>query len=770
MESFLKRCTEPLLRVFANAAQAAASEGKETIEPSHLFFGLTNQDQRMEKPRARKRNTRVNPTSASPVSVASLSLSPLSAHLLADAVRLAENYSHDAVGPEHLFISLLHHPDPGIREILKNHNVDSGAIKRQLVGIVNHTSRLLDLLEMLEREGQRSPDNTAQDPAALPGHHHHGKNPSALEFFTTELTQEYVAASIDPLIGREKEIERLMHILARRTKNNPVLVGPPGVGKTAIVEGLAKRIVEGNVPAYLKDTRLFSLNLTTLLAGAGMRGELEFRLSALIADVHKMERAILFIDELHNIVGAGGMHGSMDAGEILKPELARGTLHCIGATTQEEYKRWIEDDPALERRFQPIAVAAPTKDETKQILLGLTERYEQFHGVTIPPAALDACINLADRYITEKYFPDKAIDVIDEAAAKIKVEEQQDRVITSQVITDIISNMTGIPRALLAYEDSSRTLALEESLKKHVIGQDAAINTVARAIMRASSGLTQQGRPRASFLFLGPSGVGKTELARQLARQLFGEGALLKFDMSEFSESHTIARLLGSPSGYIGYKEGGRLTESVRHKPHSIVLFDEAEKAHPRVLNVLLQILDEGRLTDMAGREVDFSNTIIILTSNIGAAHWTTNGGTLGFESETTVGAVNQERVLADVRQWLSPELLNRINHTITFHPLLTGHLRAIANLCLDELASRVVPHHITLQWQKTLPDAIMAHNTAANKGARFIRHTIEETVEDALAQVLLRRTSEEPITLSLEYKDRAFRCRTIHNRYAKRR
>lgn len=751
MESLLKRCTEPLLHVFANAAQRAMKEGKRTIEPSHLFFGLTHQ----EPPSDAQKQQRRTPSKK----IAALTLSPQSTRLLDDAAHLAESYSHDAVGPEHLFASILYNPDPDIQHILKEHHVDQTAIKRQLVGIVNHTSKLLELLEILDHEALHARESGTH--ALGDRHHEHApqKHPSALEFFTTELTNPAIAATKDPLIGRAEELSRLMRIIARRMKNNPVLVGPPGVGKTAIVEGLAKRIIAGDVPAYLKDRRIFALSLPTLLAGSAMRGDLEFRLSALIADIKKMPNAVLFIDELHNLVGAGGMHGSMDASEILKPELAHGTLHCIGATTQEEYKRWIEDDPALDRRFQSIAVAPPSPAETRRILDGVLEQYESFHKVTFAPEALDACVELSGRYLTETYFPDKALDVLDEAAAKVKVEERAEQTITPSIITDIIAGMTGIPPLLLAHDDTARILSLEDELKAHIVGQDNAVNVVARAIMRATAGLSQKGRPRASFLFLGPSGVGKTELARVLSRKLFGEGALLKFDMSEFSESHTVARLLGSPSGYIGYKEGGRLTEGVRRKPNAVILFDEAEKAHPRVLNILLQLLDDGRLTDMAGREVDFSNTIVILTSNIGSAHWQHTGGTLGFESANTATTVKRDRVIADVKQWLAPELLNRLDHVVTFDLLNTESLRSIAKHRLQELAERLARLNVTMRWRTPLLDAVMAKSNTGAHGARLIRHTIEETIEDTLAQELLRRKKDEPLTLTVTHGAKGFRC-----------
>ncbi|MEK7123134.1 MAG: ATP-dependent Clp protease ATP-binding subunit, partial [Patescibacteria group bacterium] len=490
------------------------------------------------------------------------------------------------------------------------------------------------------------------------------------------------------------------------------------------------------------------------------RGELEKRLSALIPDIKKEPNAILFVDELHSLVGAGGMHGSMDASEVLKPALARGAIRCIGATTHEDYKHWIEDDPAFERRFQPITIEEPGIEETKQILRGLLPRYEEYHGVTVAPDALDACVHLADRYLTEKYFPDKAIDVIDEAAAKIKVEESGDRTITPSIINGIIAAMTGISSLSFSGEQTASILSLHERLAQRIVGQENAVRAVARALVRAQSGLVPKGRPRASFLFLGPSGVGKTELCRALSAELFGDHhALLKFDMSEFSESHTIARLIGAPSGYVGYKEGGRLTEGVRKKPHAVILFDEAEKAHPRVLNVLLQILDDGKLTDSAGREVDFSNTIIVLTSNMGSEHWQKNGSPLGFASENT-NTVRNERVLADVRQWLSPEMLSRIDHTLLFNPLADEQLRHIAALHLNELSARLAELNVTLRWRSPLLDAIVKKSAAKAKGARVIRHTIEETIEDAIAHELVGRQDNKPVILSIQSGKNCFTCK----------
>lgn len=755
MEMLLKKCSENLLNIFVQAAKRAVADGKKTIDPGHLFFGLTHPETKSSNGTKKQLGTRRPLTKK--IRIASLDFSPLSESILSEAAQLAESFNHSTLGPEHLFVTLLRSENPRIKKILQNHEVDTLSLQHQLISIVDHSTKILDLLETLDGHDH---EHDAHD-------HHHGslpagnpqtKNPSALAFFSTNLTDEKNAVKLDPVIGRAVEIERLIRILARRTKNNPILVGPPGVGKTAIVEGLAKRIVNGDIPSYLIGKRIHSLDLASMIAGCAFRGELEIRLKALIDEVRNDTNAILFIDEIHNLVGAGSSNGSMDAANILKPALARGELRCIGATTFEEYKRCIEDDPALERRFQPIIVKQPSIEETHDILKGLLPYYEQFHQVAIAPDALLHAVHLADRYVTDKYFPDKAIDIIDEAAAKAKIDHGPNAIITVQTITNVIASMTGVPLAALSIEEKKTFLELEQTLSRSLVGQDHVKKEVAKSFRRAYGGLREKGRPLASFLFLGPSGVGKTELAKVIAQELFGPTGLIKLDMSEFSESHSLARLLGAPSGYVGYKEGGRLTEGVRRNPHSLILFDEIEKAHPRVLNILLQILDDGVLTDMAGRSVDFSNTAIVLTSNIGSQAWGA-GGALGFSSgENAPVHTTRERVLEELKKTLSNELLNRLDHTLVFHQLEEKDIRAIILIQLERLKEKMRGMNVTLAWKDNVVSALYKNSASSGTGARDIRRHIEEHIEDLLAESLLSRSGEhETLPLTLAYRSNTF-------------
>lgn len=621
----------------------------------------------------------------------------------------------------------------------------------------------------------------------------------ALDQFGTDLTALAKEDKLDPVVGREREIERVIQILSRRTKNNPVLVGDPGVGKTAIVEGLAQRIAQNQVPETLADKRVVSLDMSGLVAGSKYRGEFEERLKAVLNDIRSAGNIILFIDEMHTIVGAGAAEGAIDAANILKPALARGELQCIGATTLDEYRKYVEKDAALERRFQPIMVDEPTREETVAILHGLRDRYEAHHRVKITDEAIEAAASLSDRYITDRFLPDKAIDLIDEAASRVrlrtytappgvkelesrleeiqkekeaainaqefekaatlrdqerelkkKLEEsksqwerekgREDSVVTAEDIADVVSTWTGIPVSKLAQEESERLVHLEEVLHKRVIGQDEAVSAVAKAVRRARAGLKDPKRPVGSFIFLGPTGVGKTELARALAEALFGdEEAMIRLDMSEYMEKHTVSRMVGAPPGYVGYEEAGQLTEAVRRRPYSVVLFDEIEKAHPDVFNILLQILEDGRLTDAKGRTVDFRNTVVIMTSNVGLSTLRREA-TMGFgrqEAKDRYEAM-KEKVMDDLRRTFRPEFLNRVDEIIVFHPLDRDHIRKIVDLMLGQFAKRLQESNITLEVDESAKDILVAEGFDENFGARPLRRAIQRLIEDPLSEGMI--------------------------------
>ena len=654
------------------------------------------------------------------------------------------------------------------------------------------------------------------------------KGGSALDKFGRDLTQAAKNGEIDPVIGREKEIQRVIQILSRRTKNNPVLIGEPGVGKTAVAEGLALEIAKGNVPEILKDKRVVSLDLTGMVAGAKYRGDFEERIKAAIDEVKKSKNTILFIDELHTIVGAGAAEGSADAANILKPSLARGDFQVIGATTLNEYRKYIEKDAALERRFQPVKVGEPTPEQAVQILKGLRDSYEAHHKVKITDEAINAAVTLSSRYIADRYLPDKAIDLIDEGASKVRlasltspdnVKELEDGIadyekekasaineqdferaarlrdeqkelqtklddakkkwqeqqkgnsgeVTAEDIAKIVSEWTGIPVVQLTKEESERLLNMENVLHERVIGQSEAVTAIAKAIRRGRVGLKDPKRPVGSFIFLGPTGVGKTELCKALAEAMFGdENAMLRLDMSEYMEKHTVSKLIGSPPGYVGFEEGGQLTEKVRRKPYSVVLFDEIEKAHPDVFNMLLQILEDGRLTDSQGRTVDFKNTIIIMTSNVGARLITEKQSSLGFNSENENAEESEKKdikelVTGELRKVFRPEFLNRVDDIIVFNKLNKDEIKQIAVKMLKTLENRLDKMNIKISFTDNAVSEIADKGFDENYGARPLRRAIQNEIEDPLSEQMLEGKVKDGAVVTCDFADGQFTFTTAN-------
>lgn len=654
------------------------------------------------------------------------------------------------------------------------------------------------------------------------------KGGSALDKFGRDLTQAAKNGEIDPVIGREKEIQRVIQILSRRTKNNPVLIGEPGVGKTAVAEGLALEIAKGNVPEILKDKRVVSLDLTGMVAGAKYRGDFEERIKAAIDEVKKSKNTILFIDELHTIVGAGAAEGSADAANILKPSLARGDFQVIGATTLNEYRKYIEKDAALERRFQPVKVGEPTPEQAVQILKGLRDSYEAHHKVKITDEAINAAVTLSSRYIADRYLPDKAIDLIDEGASKVRlasltspdnVKELEDEIadyekekasaineqdferaarlrdeqkelqtklddakkkwqeqqkgnsgeVTAEDIAKIVSEWTGIPVVQLTKEESERLLNMESVLHERVIGQSEAVTAIAKAIRRGRVGLKDPKRPVGSFIFLGPTGVGKTELCKALAEAMFGdENAMLRLDMSEYMEKHTVSKLIGSPPGYVGFEEGGQLTEKVRRKPYSVVLFDEIEKAHPDVFNMLLQILEDGRLTDSQGRTVDFKNTVIIMTSNVGARLITEKQSSLGFNSENENVEESEKKdikelVTGELRKVFRPEFLNRVDDIIVFNKLNKDEIKQIAVKMLKTLENRLDKMNIKINFTDNAVSEIADKGFDENYGARPLRRAIQNEIEDPLSEQMLEGKVKDGAVVTCDFADGQFTFTTAN-------
>ncbi|MEU1252523.1 ATP-dependent Clp protease ATP-binding subunit [Streptomyces chartreusis] len=779
--------TESSQELLNLAARRAVEDGTSDLDTEHLLWAATQ----VEPARSLLARAEVNPDvlgaeiakilpheSVEPSSEPGLT--PAAKRTLAAAYARSQAAGVSYIGPEHILGALVSDADSGAARLLQAEGQDVG----RLAGVTEQSART---------EGQ--PADRNQQPA------------TTLDEFGRDLTDEAKAGKLDPVVGRAEEIEETVEILSRRSKNNPVLIGEPGVGKTAIVEGLAQRIVAGEVPDTLKDKRVVALDLSGMVAGAQYRGQFEERLKKVIEDVQAASGdIILFIDELHTVVGAGATgEGSMDAGNMLKPALARGELHVVGATTIDEYRKYVEKDAALERRFQPVMIPEPTVEETVQILEGLRDAYEAHHQVRFADGALAAAAELSDRYISDRFLPDKAIDVMDQAGARVRlrsagrstevvsredriaklrreqdqavaaedfekaarmkreigqaegelagIEERREGVVsvTDADIADVVSRRTGIPVSQLTATEKEKLLGLEERMHSRIVGQDEAVTAVSRAVRRNRAGMGDPNRPVGSFLFLGPTGVGKTELAKTLAEELFGEeDRMIRFDMSEFQEKHTVARLVGAPPGYVGYDEAGQLTEKVRRRPYSVVLFDEVEKAHPDVFNTLLQILDDGRLTDGQGRTVDFRHCVVIMTSNIGAHRILAHKGDV---SEL------KDELMEELRARFLPEFLNRIDDIIIFHGLTEKDLGQIVDHLLDRSERRVEAQGMHLEVTEAAKKLLIAHGHQPEFGARPLRRTIQAELDNRVADILLGGEAEPGDTIVADMTDDSLHC-----------
>lgn len=733
------------------------------------------------------------------ISMGAKGLSETAKLTLKMAWEIAQEFSQDYCGTEHILYSILSQKNARATTLLRDMNIDIDRLSNEVEQFLNRQ----------QYEGDEK----------IAGGAKRGKSgkKSALETYGTDITELARQGKLDPVVGREAQIKRLITILNRRTKNNPVLIGEPGVGKTAIVEGIAQRIVNEEVPDSLLDKRIVTLDLAGMIAGTKYRGEFEERLKKIIAELEKDKNAIVFIDELHLIVGAGAAEGSMDAGNILKPSLARGKIRMVGATTTDEYSKYIEKDAALERRFQPVQVPETNPGETLAILKGLRKHYEEFHGVKVSDEVLADTVQFARRYINDRYMPDKAIDLLDETAAYLRVnkgktppelrnlqkelklvntriedavdnedyekaaqQKQQasqltDKIremeakhktgkpitLTSDDVAETVARMTGVPVTKVIKSEAKYLVNLEKNLGKYIIGQDEAVETVSKAVRRSRSGIASEKRPIGSFIFLGPTGVGKTELARVLAREFFGsEDALVKIDMSEFGEHHTVARLVGAPAGYVGYDDGGQLTDKIRRHPYSVVLFDEIEKAHPDVFNMLLQILEDGVLSDAKGRKIDFTNTIIIMTSNLGAEKLQKEAS-FGFSAirQSDLNNLdelhdsNKSMVFDEIKKMMRPELLNRLDKVIVFRALTKQDALQILELQLDDLRARLVKKGLGLELNKAAKEYLIEQGYDAHNGARPMRRLLQETVEDAIAGGLLAESYHKGDVVSVSTK-----------------
>ncbi|AEB74880.1 ATP-dependent Clp protease ATP-binding subunit [Clostridium botulinum] len=785
------RFTERAQKVLYYAQEAAQIFKHGYVGTEHILLGILKEDEGISKKLLNEMN--VNEESVSKLieeyegtgdinlNKNEIPLTPRTKRLLELSLLESRKNNHNYITPEHILLAMIKESEGVAYAILNNLNVNFEKLQKELLKDSNLSSGKMVSEKMEKNISHNTP---------------------TLDKYGRDLTNMAIDGKLDPVIGRDSETERVLEILCRRIKNNPCLIGDPGVGKTAIAEGLAQRIVSGNIPEILKDKRVVTLDISSMVAGSKYRGEFEDRVKKVMDEIYKDGNVILFIDEIHTIVGAGGAEGAIDASNILKPALARGELQCIGATTIDEYRKYIEKDSALERRFQPVNVGEPTKEESIQILKGLRDKYEAHHGVKITDEAIQAAVELSDRYITDRYLPDKAIDLIDEAGAKVRIKnltappdlkgleeelekvgkEKEDaitvqdfekaaslrdtekelkdklkdfknnwkkksqvatQIVSKEQIAQVVSTWSNVPIEKLTEKEADRLLKLEEILHKRVIGQNEAVKSIAKAVRRARVGLKDPKRPIGSFIFLGPTGVGKTELSKALAEAMFGdENNMIRVDMSEYMEKHAVSRLVGSPPGYVGHDEGGQLTEKVRRNPYSVVLFDEIEKAHPEVFNILLQILEDGRLTDSKGKTVDFRNTIIILTSNVGAS--TINKqNTLGFSNSEDEAEDEYERmkdnVMVELKRSFRPEFLNRIDDIIVFHTLNQEDLKEIVKLMLEEVSGRLKNREVYIEFDEKAEKLLSSKGFDSAYGARPLRRTITKTVEDKLSEEILK-------------------------------
>lgn len=801
------RFTERAKRVLMLAQQEAARLGHNYIGTEHLLLGLVHEGEGVAGKALASLNIDLETVRnrveqmigrGQDGGAGEVAYTPRAKKVIELAMDEARSLGHNYIGTEHIVLGLIREGEGVAAQVLMSLGADLNAVRLRVIELLG------GFIMQGTSAGIGQPNQTQQSAV--------GANTPLLDQYGRDLNKLAQDGKIDPVIGREQEIERVLQILSRRTKNNPVLIGEPGVGKTAVAEGLAQRIVENKVPEILRDKRVVSLNMAGIVAGAKYRGEFEERLKKIMDEIRQAGNIILFLDELHTLIGAGAAEGAIDAANILKPALARGELQTIGATTLNEYKKHIEKDAALERRFQPVMVGEPTVEDAISILMGLRDKYEAFHRVQITDAAIEAAVKLSHRYISDRFLPDKAIDLMDEAAsrarlsaystppdvnniekrlekirtekeaaingqefeqaAKLRDEEQalqkeltakqqerrqagnERRVVNEEDIAHVVATWTGIPVKKLAEEESQRLLNLENVLHSRVVGQEEAVKAVARAIRRARAGLKDPKRPIGSFIFLGPTGVGKTELARALAEALFGdENNMIRLDMSEYMEKHTVSRLVGAPPGYVGYDEGGQLTDAVRRKPYAVILLDEIEKAHYDVFNILLQVLEDGRLTDSQGRTVDFKNTVIIMTSNVGAQHLRKESSAMGFMADNKAdnGEAAKTRVMDEVKRTFRPEFVNRVDEIIVFSSLTDAELTKIVDIMLQDVEKRLAESGLKLEVTANAKNELLKEGRDYVYGARPLRRAIQKMIEDQIAEMMLSRAVTEGATVLVD-------------------